>query len=272
MVPPGTTTYLDAGLSPNLTYYYQVRPLICADSPYSNEVSLTTPVPPQTPSGAHHADHDRRDRFRLDEQCHRRHFYAHPAQLGLRRQLYLRGCFPPSATTYADLGPGGKGLTPGTAYDYHIQVGNVAGYSDFTGFTVQTLTTQPTQPVAVGADGMVTLNWTAPAGATSFNVYRGTTAGGEGTTPIATGLTGTTLVDTGLADGQTYYYQVTAVDTGGETQRVRPKSRRRRWCRWQFLRRPATCRQRPGTAGPRSIGSQRRGHVVQHLPRHVGRR
>ncbi len=51
VVPPTTTSYLDAGLSPNLTYYYQVRALnFGADSPYSNEVSLTTPVPPQTPS------------------------------------------------------------------------------------------------------------------------------------------------------------------------------------------------------------------------------
>ena len=221
VVPPGTTTYLDAGLSPNLTYYYQVRALnFRADSPYSNEVSLTTPVPPQTPSGAHTTQITTGEiDFAWTNNATDGTFTRILRNSGSGGNFIFVAALPPSATTYADLGPGGKGLTPGTAYDYHIQVGNVAGYSDFTGFTVQTLTTQPTQPVAVGADGMVTLNWTAPAGATSFNVYRGTTAGGEGTTPIATGLTGTTLVDTGLADGQTYYYQVTAVDTGGESAR-----------------------------------------------------
>ena len=93
VVPPNVTTYLDAGLSPNLTYYYQVRALnFGADSPYSNEVSLTTPVPPQTPSGsAHHQHHDQRNRLCLDQQRHRRHDHPYPAQFGGRRQFHLCG-------------------------------------------------------------------------------------------------------------------------------------------------------------------------------------
>ena len=57
------------------------------------------------------------------------------------------------------------------------------------------------------------------AGADSFSVYRGTTPGGEGPTPIATGLTAPTYTDTALAFGTTYYYQVTATDLGGEGAR-----------------------------------------------------
>jgi fibronectin type 3 domain-containing protein len=63
----------------------------------------------------------------------------------------------------------------------------------------------------------VTLNWNVDAGATSYNVYRGLTAGGEGTTPYATGLTVTTFTDNAVTGGTTYFYYVTAVGTGGES-------------------------------------------------------
>jgi fibronectin type 3 domain-containing protein len=63
----------------------------------------------------------------------------------------------------------------------------------------------------------VTLNWNMDAGANSFNVYRGTTAGGEGTTPYAAGISGTSFTDNSVTSGTTYFYYVTAVGTGGES-------------------------------------------------------
>jgi hypothetical protein len=50
---------------------------------------------------------------------------------------------------------------------------------------------------------------------TSYNVYRSTTAGGEGSTPVATGVTGTSYVDSPLTNGTTYYYTVAAVNAVG---------------------------------------------------------
>jgi hypothetical protein len=57
--------------------------------------------------------------------------------------------------------------------------------------------------------------WTAAAGATSYNIYRSTTAGGEGTTPIGS-TTSTSYTDTGLTGGPPtlYYYKVAAVNGG----------------------------------------------------------
>jgi len=46
-------------------------------------------------------------------------------------------------------------------------------------------------------------------------VYRGTSAGGENSKPVATGLTATSYVNTGLINGRTYYYKVAAVNAGG---------------------------------------------------------
>ena len=71
----------------------------------------------------------------------------------------------------------------------------------------------PTDLNAVAGFGIVQLTWDAMPGATSYTVYRGTNDSGEGTTPIATGIVGTTFTDTGLVNGQDYYYRVTAVNS-----------------------------------------------------------
>lgn len=70
----------------------------------------------------------------------------------------------------------------------------------------------PTKFAAVSGTGAAGLSWNAVAGATSYRIYRGTTPNGEGTTPIAVGVVGTTFLDTGLTNGTTYYYRVTAVN------------------------------------------------------------
>jgi len=73
----------------------------------------------------------------------------------------------------------------------------------------------PTGLIAAAGDGQVTLTWTASPGATSYNVYAGDTAGGEGTTPIATDITNVAYTNTGLVNGTPYYYKVEAVNVGG---------------------------------------------------------
>jgi hypothetical protein len=79
--------------------------------------------------------------------------------------------------------------------------------------------TAPTGLAATGGDRRVTLAWAAVAGAASYNVYRGTAAGGQDPTPLAIGIAGTSFVDTTAAPGATYYYVVSAVNPGGEGPR-----------------------------------------------------
>ena len=56
-----------------------------------------------------------------------------------------------------------------------------------------------------------TLVWSAVFGASGYNIYRAVAAGGEGSTPFAQVVSGTTsYVDSGLTNGQTYFYQITA--------------------------------------------------------------
>ena len=61
------------------------------------------------------------------------------------------------------------------------------------------------------------LSWTASAGATSYDIYRSTTSNGEGSTAYKTGVTTTTFTNTGLTNGTTYYYEVTAVNSAGQS-------------------------------------------------------
>ena len=75
----------------------------------------------------------------------------------------------------------------------------------------------PTAPTLTAAAGVqsVTLNFPGSTNATSYSIYRGTAPGGEGTTPLVTGVTGTTYTDRNLTVGTTYYYVVKAVNSVG---------------------------------------------------------
>jgi fibronectin type 3 domain-containing protein len=65
--------------------------------------------------------------------------------------------------------------------------------------------------------GAVAITINAVTGATSYNLYRSTTAGGEGSTPFVSGLSTTSYTDTTVINGTKYYYQATAVNASGES-------------------------------------------------------
>ena len=73
----------------------------------------------------------------------------------------------------------------------------------------------PTGLSATAGNQQVSLTWTASSGATSYNVKRATTSGGLYTT--VSSPTGTSQTDTGLTNGTTYYYVVSAVSSAGES-------------------------------------------------------
>jgi hypothetical protein len=72
---------------------------------------------------------------------------------------------------------------------------------------------------AIGLGDRVNLSWAAVNGAASYTLYRSTTPGGEGATPLMSGLTGTTYVDLTATGPATYYYMLSATSPGGEGAR-----------------------------------------------------
>ncbi|HEV8067501.1 MAG TPA: fibronectin type III domain-containing protein [Planctomycetaceae bacterium] len=205
-----TATYVDTTVVPNNTYFYRVQALNnTVTSAYSNPVTAVIPAPPATPSNGHATlittttvdlawtnNATNADVYKIFREV----------VGGAFTQI---ASLPPTATTYDD-----SGLTPGTNYDYHIEAWNISGNADRTGADLYTVSPAITNLTATGGSGQVALAWTAPTGATNmtYNVYRGTSAGAEGATPIATGLTTTSFTNTSVTAGTTYYYEVTSVD------------------------------------------------------------
>ena len=75
----------------------------------------------------------------------------------------------------------------------------------------------PTGVAATAGNNQVTLSWSSVSGATSYNVKRSLTPGGPYDTLNATGITSTSYVDSTAANGTTYYYVVSAVNSIGES-------------------------------------------------------
>jgi len=112
-------------------------------------------------------------------------------------------------------------VSPGTYY-YVVSALNGMGQlespnsAEAVGTSLSQAPAAPTNLTATQGDTQISLTWTASAGAATYNVKRSTTTGGP-YTAVQTGITGTTCTDTGLTDGTTYYYIVTAVNSGGES-------------------------------------------------------
>ena len=105
-----------------------------------------------------------------------------------------------------------------TGYDCCTGWGTIQGvnlFTDLTGYTASAAPGAPQGLTAVGAPATVTLQWGKLYGATSYNVYRGTSSGGESPTPIVTGLTNPTYTNSSLTNDVTYYYKVAAVNANG---------------------------------------------------------
>ena len=120
-----------------------------------------------------------------------------------------------SGTSYSD-----NSATNGTKYYYVVSAYNSYGASANSAEVNVTPAappppSAPTGLVATAGDAQVMLTWNASTGATSYNVKRSTTSG-SGYQTVSSPTT-TSFTNTGLSNGTTYYYVVTAVDSAGES-------------------------------------------------------
>lgn len=109
------------------------------------------------------------------------------------------------------------GLSPNTLYYVVVRAWSPLGVISYTSAEVsaRTATIAPTGLTATASSGQVGLNWSATTGATSYNVYRGTTSGSLSL--LAGSVASAAYLDTTVTNGTTYYYAVSAVNSGGES-------------------------------------------------------
>ena len=122
----------------------------------------------------------------------------------------------PTTASYTD-----SGVTNGTTYYYVVSAVDSAGESA----NSAQASAEPVAPaqvpavpaglVATAGNAQVSLTWTASGGATSYHVKRATASGGP-YTQVGVPTTAS-YTDSGLTNGTTYYYVVSAVDAAGES-------------------------------------------------------
>jgi fibronectin type 3 domain-containing protein len=122
----------------------------------------------------------------------------------------------PSGTAYVD-----STVSNGTKYFYVVAAVNATGPSGNSAEVSATpaapvqVPAVPLGLVATAGNAQVSLTWTASSGATSYHVKRATTSGGPYTQIGAPGAA--TYTDSGLTNGTTYYYVVSALNSAGES-------------------------------------------------------
>ena len=217
------TTYTDETTTYGTTYYFQVSAVTAAgEGARSNEMSATPMVAPSAPTLASASGGNGSVALAWSAPSSN----GGSAVTGYR---VYRGTTSGGETLLTTLGNvtswTDSNAANGTTYYYKVSALNSVGEgvaSNELSATPSAPLTAPSAPTlnsATAGNGSVALAWSAPssnggAAVTGYKVYRGTTSGGE--TLLTTLGNVTSWTDSNAANGTTYYYKVSALNSVGE--------------------------------------------------------
>nr|WP_052339928.1 glycoside hydrolase family 48 protein [Gorillibacterium massiliense] len=214
-----TTSYTNTGLTNGTAYYYVVSAVNSAGESVNSTQVSATPVSgvtvPAAPTGLTATAGNTQVALSWTAS-------TGATSYNVKRATTSGGPYTTVSTGVTTTSYSDTGLTNGTTYYYVVSAVNSAGESanstqvSATPVSGVTIPAAPTGLTATAGNAQVALSWTASTGATSYNVKRATTSGGPYTT-VSTGVTTTSYTDTGLTNGTTYYYVVSAVNSAGES-------------------------------------------------------
>jgi fibronectin type 3 domain-containing protein len=213
---PTATSYADNSVTNGTKYYYVVSAYNSyGQSANSAEVEATpmAPPPPAAPAGLAAIAGNTQVSLTWTASTGATSYHV-------KRSTTNGGPYTqvsaPTAANFTD-----TGLTNGTIWYYVVSALNSAGESansSQASATPAAPAAPPPAPTGLGAtagNAQVSLTWTASAGATSYHLKHSTRSGGPYTQVAAPATTSDT--DTGLTNGTTYYYVVSALNAVGES-------------------------------------------------------
>lgn len=112
-----------------------------------------------------------------------------------------------------------NGLTNGTEYFFMVQPIFEGWLGECVEVSGTPFLAPPTSLTAMACDGHVNLSWGASEQADTYSIYQGTTPGGEGGSPVQSGITALSTIINGLTNGTTYYFKASAVGALGESNK-----------------------------------------------------
>ena len=155
---------------------------------------------------------------------------------GYTGSSYLADTWTWNGTTWTQASPATRPPgRDGAPMAYDPATGNMVLFGGYDGssfladtWTWRQVVSPPGSPVQgspLAGNAQVTLSWSAPSSdggspITGYDVYEGTTSGGESTTPVnpaplAAGTTSYTV--SGLSDGTTYYFTLKVINAAGSS-------------------------------------------------------
>ena len=213
-VPLTVTNFSDTGLVCGTTYYYVIASANDGGTTNSAQVSATTLTAPPAPASLT-AVAELSGAINLSWPAS-----AGATSYNVLRAIFGGGPYVVVATGVTSTGYTNTGLysySPVTYY-YVVSASNANGAgtnSVEASATTQPLPGVPTGVVAVAGYTSAQLTWNAATYAAGYNVKRSPTSGSGYVT--ITNVTATTFLDTGLTNGVTDYYVVSATNAGGES-------------------------------------------------------
>ncbi len=212
-----TNSYTNTGLINGTTYYYVVSAFNSVGQSVNSSQASATPVapvaPPSAPTGLQATAGNMQVNLVWAASAGATSYHVKRATINGGPYTQVSS---PTATNFTD-----TSLTNGTAYYYVVSALNSAGESanssqvSATPVAPAAPPAPPTGLQAIAGNAQVSLSWAASTGATSYHVKRSTTSGGPYTQVAAPTTTSDT--DTGLTNGTTYYYVVSALNAAGES-------------------------------------------------------
>jgi fibronectin type 3 domain-containing protein len=204
---PAGTAYTNTGLTNGTTYYYVVSAVnSTGESSNSSQVTGTPMAAPTGVSGT----------AGTGQVVLSWSSVTGATSYNVKRSLTSGGTYANVQTGVTASAYTNTGLTNGTTYYYVVSAVNATGESSNSSQVTGTPMAAPTGLGATGGDQQVALSWNSVTGATSYTVKRSVTSG-ETYANVQTGVTATAYTNTGLTNGTTYYYVVSAVNSTGES-------------------------------------------------------